>query len=128
MVLFLAIAHLGFVSLFPRQIKSPWRQVLSHPGRSFACVALSSLALMLALLGCYLLLSHVALFNYSLLLLFNCSLLFSIVTLLLSHGALLHSSILDSPLISCFAQLWLFSLLLAFLFCVCLVLPPCPLL
>ncbi len=43
-VLFLAVAHLGLVSLFPRQIKSLWRQGLSHPGRSFACVALSSLS------------------------------------------------------------------------------------
>lgn len=125
-VLFLAVAHLGFVSLSPRRIKYLWKQGLSHPRKRFFCLCHFLMSLLLShacsvglffptftcwlvlsyfcMLACSFLLSHVTLFNYSFLLLFNCSLFFFIVALLLLHVALLHSSILHfpSPLISLF--------------------------
>lgn len=128
MVLFLAVAHLGLVSLFPRQIKSPWRQGLSHPGRSFACVALSSLSCSRACTAGLFSPPFTCLQQFSLALIQLLPLVFDchIATLACCSASLKYLAL--SLSVDLMIRTTLVLPALGFLFCVCLVLPPCPLL
>ncbi len=121
-----------FVSLLPRQIKSPWRQGLSHPGRRlFACVALSSLSCSRActagLFSPTFTCRTTQLFSLALVqllpLVFYCRIAslacciasLKYLALFLSVDLMLRTTLVVLPA-------------LGFLFCVCPVSPPCPLL